>query len=330
MEGTLQELVDIYAYRDIDTKEPKCEIYFKGKFEAFDCVNAGQLFGDLVEISIAQRQADLLRDLPEGLDREDVFFLFDELPEHSMENNPDNVLYVAEVIFDCNWEYSAFAEEKVLSFLRVLDENKILFSKETFDAFVYSYSVYIPPCRRCEFVYSNVGNLQEKVKMMFEGLSFAEEAMLRTIYHTSKSDIVYHYDCDTLQEILMSLLHYFALESLTIKRCEQCGRWFVPANKSDEKYCTRNLSGKTCKELSTIEKRRNRINQNPLIKKYNSASTNLANRANASNISDQEREQRLRTLYKLREDWPKRRKEMDEKSLFEWLDTFKVGGINNA
>lgn len=329
MNGGLQELVDLYLYRNPENNEPMCEVYFKGRLYPFDTVNAGQLFGDLVHLAIQQRLDEAFQNASKGLDFKDLLPALDDHLNNEIIGNISDVLDVAKVIYGCNWEFSALQEWTILSYLNVLDKNAIPFSKDVFNAFIYTYSTYIPPCTRRELSMDFIGKFPYE-KWGIDDYPTVEESILNIIKDADRKNYFYHYECDTLQEIFMSVLHFFAMEGFVIKKCERCSRWFVIKNKTDEKYCIRAFGEKTCRELATAEKRRNRILQSPLTKKYNSVNTNLANRANATNIAPNEREKRLKVLYKLRDEWPQKREALDSDTLREWLESFKVGGENNA
>lgn len=59
---------------------------------------------------------------------------------------------------------------------------------------------------------------------------------------------------DSLSAVTICAL-YIARENVPIRRCRNCGRFFIPSSRSDESYCSNSLpNGKTCKTASYDEK----------------------------------------------------------------------------
>ena len=66
-------------------------------------------------------------------------------------------------------------------------------------------------------------------------------------------------------QLLFSLIDIYSLiildifnvksKNIIVKRCENCGKFFIPQNRSDEIYCDRIYkNGKTCKQIGYFEK----------------------------------------------------------------------------
>ena len=56
-----------------------------------------------------------------------------------------------------------------------------------------------------------------------------------------------------------------------IRICENCGRFFIPENRSDEKYCGFLFdedSGKTCKDVGAERKWQQKVDESPALKRY--------------------------------------------------------------
>lgn len=55
---------------------------------------------------------------------------------------------------------------------------------------------------------------------------------------------------DIIQTFIIELLELATNENIEIKQCKNCGKYFVPDNRSDELYCSNIYeNGKTCKEV---------------------------------------------------------------------------------
>ena len=73
-------------------------------------------------------------------------------------------------------------------------------------------------------------------------------------------------------EILYSLLtSYFFASNPNISLCQNCNRFFVPKTKKVTLYCDRiTENGTTCKKEGAVSKYQNSIDEDPVLKKYNS------------------------------------------------------------
>ena len=78
-----------------------------------------------------------------------------------------------------------------------------------------------------------------------------------------------HETMDLLVYIYSRLSH----EHRNVKICSNCGRYFIPLKRSDEKYCSNKSKknpAKTCKEIGAKEKQRKAIRNNiSLLAHYN-------------------------------------------------------------
>ena len=87
-----------------------------------------------------------------------------------------------------------------------------------------------------------------------------------------------------------SLSMYLLIDNdLRIRRCKNCGNYFVPLNRSDEQYCCRvQPNGKMCRELDYEVK----INADELLTIYRTAykTHNARKRRNLSNKTNAETE----------------------------------------
>ncbi len=53
-----------------------------------------------------------------------------------------------------------------------------------------------------------------------------------------------------IQSFIIELLEITSIDNMEIKQCKNCGKYFVPDNRSDEIYCSNIYeNGKTCKEV---------------------------------------------------------------------------------
>lgn len=57
------------------------------------------------------------------------------------------------------------------------------------------------------------------------------------------------YKCNTVEDVCIASLHFLITHGYCVKKCENCGNYFVP-KRSDAKYCDRASGyGSTCKAV---------------------------------------------------------------------------------
>ena len=79
----------------------------------------------------------------------------------------------------------------------------------------------------------------------------------------------YFIECtDIIQTLLIELLEIAKL-NIEIKKCRNCGKFFVPDNRSDEIYCSNIFeNGKTCKEIGHFKVQQKLIQENDDLRIY--------------------------------------------------------------
>ena len=79
----------------------------------------------------------------------------------------------------------------------------------------------------------------------------------------------YFIECtDIIQTLLIELLEIAKL-NIEIKKCRNCGKFFVPDNRSDEIYCNNIYeNGKTCKEIGHFKVQQKLIQENDDLRIY--------------------------------------------------------------
>lgn len=88
------------------------------------------------------------------------------------------------------------------------------------------------------------------------------------------------YELENVEEQIFFELFKVIQNNFVINKCENCGRLFIPATtnnnpyqkaRNDQKYCN-NLyldTGKTCKEIGAIYKRKEKVENSSILKEYN-------------------------------------------------------------
>lgn len=91
------------------------------------------------------------------------------------------------------------------------------------------------------------------------------------ILFDEKISPIYEYDCKNFEQFLQISFFTCLTKNYNIKKCENCGKYFIAYQRSDEKYCSR-LSpqdkNKTCKQYANFENWKTNINSNEELKLY--------------------------------------------------------------
>lgn len=89
-------------------------------------------------------------------------------------------------------------------------------------------------------------------------------------------------------EILYSLLtSYFFASKPNISLCQNCNRFFEPKTKKVTLYCDRvTENGLTCKKVGAVSKYQNSIDEDPVLKKYNSEKHRIYMYCNRSKLDE--------------------------------------------
>ena len=97
----------------------------------------------------------------------------------------------------------------------------------------------------------------------------------------------YFIECtDIIQTLLIELLEIAKL-NIEIKKCRNCGKFFVPDNRSDEMYCNNIFeNGKTCKEIGYFKVKQKEMQENDNLRIYRNVYQKLLlrTRRNPTNV----------------------------------------------
>lgn len=93
---------------------------------------------------------------------------------------------------------------------------------------------------------------------------------LKTIFQKNIQPI-YEYNCKSLEQFLQISFFICLTQNFNIKKCANCGKYFIAYQRSDEKYCSRispQDKNKTCKQYANFENWKININSNEELKLY--------------------------------------------------------------
>lgn len=88
----------------------------------------------------------------------------------------------------------------------------------------------------------------------------------------AKKDIVnapFFYECEDILQALIIELSVLAHNNIEIKKCKNCGKYFVPGSRSDELFCDNIFeNNKTCKEIGYFKVKQKAIHENEVLRMY--------------------------------------------------------------
>lgn len=118
-------------------------------------------------------------------------------------------------------------------------------------------------CPLKNYYLSDTANSAVSIDIMDDAIEYAKTINESQIYEV--------YEISDLQELLTLEVLFMIRSGLAIKKCEICGKYFVPKTKRN-KYCERiDGSGKNCYAIAKKEKNKQRLEKDPALKLYNTA-----------------------------------------------------------
>lgn len=98
--------------------------------------------------------------------------------------------------------------------------------------------------------------------------NYTSKELIRKVSDKNFAFSPYAYACSKLENALfLSFLNIISIEKLEIKICENCGKYFIPISKSNEKFCTNYISlnsKKTCRDVGAFTSYNNKIKDNEI------------------------------------------------------------------
>lgn len=105
-----------------------------------------------------------------------------------------------------------------------------------------------------------------------------------TMRFTQNCDIEYYFK--NFQDVIIFEMYEMLKNNVVIKKCDNCGAFFFPTSRSDEKYCYYDFQGdgKNCKQKGYV----NKINNDNILKAYRTIykTQNARKNRNKSNVHD--------------------------------------------
>lgn len=125
----------------------------------------------------------------------------------------------------------------------------------------------------------------------FTKFSITNEEDAQEIAKVVKNEdlLPYNYLCkNIIPTFVIELLELTTIENIEIKRCKNCGKFFVPENRSDELYCSNIFeNGKTCKEVGPFKVKQKLMEENNDLKVYRNVYQKLLLRTRRNPMNDE-------------------------------------------
>lgn len=125
----------------------------------------------------------------------------------------------------------------------------------------------------------------------FTKFSITNEEDAQEIAKVVKTEnlLPYNYLCkNIIPTFVIELLELTTIENIEIKRCKNCGKFFVPENRSDELYCSNIFeNGKTCKEVGPFKVKQKLMEENNDLKVYRNVYQKLLLRTRRNPMNDE-------------------------------------------
>jgi len=141
--------------------------------------------------------------------------------------------------------------------------------------------------------------------------------------------ILTEYEITSLKDLFGIYFYFFIQEIIWIKKCKNCGNYFIPTNRFDEKYCD-NISpqkpDKTCKQYAVKRTYTDSIASDPIKNAYSHvANFYRVKRTRAKQKNDLKIFNKINTILdKFKNDYDKhfkkyKKKLLSEEELVNWI-----------
>lgn len=139
---------------------------------------------------------------------------------------------------------------------------------EDFMYFLHLKGLSVPQ-NHTEFYFEG-GNAPKYSLSAYSNPSYFEDS-LRGFHHSNKKkhNMTTVYTCESVEDICMACFYHLIKLGKVIKRCQNCGNYFVPLQRSDSIYCQRTSpfnNDKTCREDGAQKAYAFKVSQDEVLK----------------------------------------------------------------
>jgi hypothetical protein len=116
------------------------------------------------------------------------------------------------------------------------------------------------------------------------------EHPFRTFYGLAKDDIVQLYEIHSLTDLFRFEFVKMIEHDIFIKKCKNCGHFFIPRGRPDAEYCHRLSSetGKRCNEVGAMIQYEKKVSENPVLEMHKKAYRRFNSRARTGKMTHAE------------------------------------------
>ena len=151
---------------------------------------------------------------------------------------------------------------------RLSSSQKYMAYKQYFSHFGFDATVYTHESYRSAKMQWFVGEKDDGCMNRTEQFYRSCEKMLENEYVPNYE---FHYCARSIQDMIRIMFYEMAIHDIEIKKCANCGKYFVPIYRSDTIYCN-NLSPqdnkKTCKQYGAMKSYQNNLKTNEAMGLY--------------------------------------------------------------
>lgn len=190
---------------------------------------------------------------------------------------------------DYYYDLKEFSEDLVTDIQYIYNMNNLIELEE-----LTPYQRYFALLNSDRFSKAMKHYRSEKVKINFSAFewinkynSYSREDVTLKLAKKNIVNAPFFYECDSIISALIIELSILAHNNIEIKKCKNCGKYFVPENRSDEIFCNNIYeNNKTCKEIGHFKVKQKEIQDNELLRQYRNVYQKLLlrTRRNPSNI----------------------------------------------
>ena len=131
----------------------------------------------------------------------------------------------------------------------------------------------------------------EQIKIKQIGIGLYLEQPLRSFYGVTKPpEIVELYEINTIDDLLRFEFIKMIERDIFIKKCKNCGHFFMPRRRVDAEYCDRVIEGsqRKCSEIGAMLRYERKVAGNPILEAYSKAYKRFNSRTRAKKMTQSE------------------------------------------
>ena len=165
----------------------------------------------------------------------------------------------------------------------------------------------------------------EQIKLEQIGIGFYLEQPLRSFYSVTKPpEVVELYEINTIDDLLRFEFIKMIERDIFIKKCKNCGHFFMPRRRIDAEYCDRVIEGsqRKCSEIGAMLRYERKVAENPILEAYSKAYKRFNSRTRAKKMTQSEFLSWSEQARKLREECMAGELPFDE--FVEWLEKGRI------